>query len=84
MLPGGLAEMQIDFGPRYRLKTPQDCAAYSEALIAGAGEDAGLVVKALGEVTKSQGMSAVAPDAGSLARACTSQLAMKATQALRR
>lgn len=47
-----------------QLNTPEDCAAFVEAAIAEAGDDTAFIVKALGEVAKSKGMTAVARQAG--------------------
>jgi probable addiction module antidote protein len=46
------------------LQTPEDCAAYVQAALDEAGDDAAFVVKALGDVARSRGMAALARDVG--------------------
>ena len=46
------------------LQTPEDCAAFIEAAIEEAGDDAAFIAKALGEVARSRGMAQTARDAG--------------------
>ena len=46
------------------LRTPEDMAAYLEAAIEEAGDDAAFVAKALGDIARAKGMSQVACDAG--------------------
>ena len=46
------------------LQTPEDCALYLQAALEEAGDDAAFVAKALGDVARSKGMSAVARDTG--------------------
>lgn len=46
------------------LRTREDMAAYLEAAIEEAGDDAAFVAKALGDIARARGMSQVACDAG--------------------
>ena len=46
------------------LRTREDMAAYLEATIEEAGDDAALVAKALGDIARAKGMAQVALDAG--------------------
>ena len=46
------------------LQTPEDCAAFIEAAIEEAGDDAAFIAKALGEVARSRGMAQTARVAG--------------------
>lgn len=46
------------------LETPEDCAAFIEAAIEEAGDDAAFIAKALGEVARSRGMAQIARDTG--------------------
>ncbi len=46
------------------LQTPEDMAAYLEAAIEEAGDDAAFVAKALGDIARAKGMTQVACDAG--------------------
>jgi probable addiction module antidote protein len=46
------------------LRTPEEMAAYLEACLEEAGDDATFVAKALGDIARAKGMSQVARDAG--------------------
>jgi len=46
------------------LRTPEEMAAYLEACLAEAGEDAAFISKALGDIARAKGMTQVARDAG--------------------
>ena len=46
------------------LTTPEDCAAFIEAVIEEAGDDAAFIAQALGEVARSRGMAQTARDTG--------------------
>ncbi len=46
------------------LRTAEDMAAYLEAAIEEAGDDAAFVARALGDIARAKGMSQVACDAG--------------------
>jgi probable addiction module antidote protein len=46
------------------LRTPEEMAAYLEASLEEAGDDAAFVAKALGDIARAKGMSQVARDAG--------------------
>ena len=46
------------------LRTPEEMAAYLEACIEEAGDDAAFVAKALGDIARAKGMSQVARDSG--------------------
>ena len=46
------------------LRTPEDCAAFIEAAIEEAGDDAAFIAKVLGEVARSRGMAQLARDTG--------------------
>lgn len=46
------------------LRTREDMAAYLEATIEEAGDDAAFVAKALGDIARAKGMAQVAADAG--------------------
>lgn len=46
------------------LRTREDMAAYLEATIEEAGDDAAFVAKALGDIARAKGMAQVALDAG--------------------
>ena len=42
------------------LRTPKECAAYLEACLDEAGDDAAFIAKALGDIARAQGMSQIA------------------------
>jgi probable addiction module antidote protein len=46
------------------LRTPAEMAAYLEACMEEAGDDAAFIAKALGTIARAKGMSQVASDAG--------------------
>lgn len=46
------------------LKTPEDCAAYLEAWLTDAPDDAAGIARALGDIARARGMAQVARDAG--------------------
>jgi probable addiction module antidote protein len=46
------------------LRTPEEMAAYLDACLAEAPEDAAFIAKALGDVARARGMARVAEDAG--------------------
>ena len=46
------------------LRTPEEMAAYLEASLEEAGNDAAFIAKALGDIARAKGMSQVARDAG--------------------
>lgn len=46
------------------LRTPQEMAAYLEACLEEAGDDAAFLAKALGDVARASGMTQVAKNAG--------------------
>ncbi|MEO7744405.1 MAG: addiction module antidote protein [Usitatibacter sp.] len=46
------------------LRTPKEMAAYLEACLDEAGEDAAFIAKALGDIARAKGMAQVARDAG--------------------
>jgi probable addiction module antidote protein len=46
------------------LRTPEEMAAYLEACLAEANNDAAFIAKALGDIARAKGMSQVARDAG--------------------
>jgi probable addiction module antidote protein len=46
------------------LRTPEEMAAYLDAWLAEAPDDAGGIAKALGDIARAKGMSQVAKDAG--------------------
>ena len=46
------------------LRTPQEMAAYLEACLEEAGDDAAFVAKALGDIARAKGMTQVARDTG--------------------
>lgn len=46
------------------LRTPEEMAAYLQACLEEAGDDAAFVAKALGDIARAKGMSQVARDAG--------------------
>ena len=46
------------------LRTPEEMAAYLEACLEEAGDDAAFVAKALGDIARAKGMTQVARDAG--------------------
>ncbi|MFZ4219187.1 addiction module antidote protein [Enterobacter ludwigii] len=46
------------------LKTEEDMAAYLDACIEEAGDDAAFIAKALGTIARARGMTQVAKDAG--------------------
>ncbi len=54
--------------PRYdvaeHLRTPEEMAAYLEASLEEAGNDAAFIAKALGDIARAKGMTQVARDAG--------------------
>ena len=47
-----------------QLRTPEEMAAYLEAWLQEAPEDAGGIARALGDIARAKGMSQVARDAG--------------------
>ena len=47
-----------------QLRTPEEMAAYLDAWLAEAPDDAASIVRALGDMTRAKGMSQVARDAG--------------------
>jgi probable addiction module antidote protein len=46
------------------LRTPEEMAAYLEACLEEAGDDAACIAKALGDIARAKGMTQVARDAG--------------------
>jgi len=46
------------------LRTPEEMAAYLEACLEEANDDAAFIAKALGDIARARGMSQVARDAG--------------------
>jgi probable addiction module antidote protein len=46
------------------LRTPEEMAAYLEACLAEAPDDAAFIAKALGDIVRAKGMTQVARDAG--------------------
>ena len=46
------------------LRTPEEMAAYLEACIEEADDDAAFIAKALGDIARARGMSQIARDAG--------------------
>lgn len=46
------------------LRTPKEMAAYLEACLEDAGEDAAFIAKALGDIARAKGVAQVARDAG--------------------
>jgi probable addiction module antidote protein len=46
------------------LRTPEEMAAYLEACLEEAGDDAAFIAKALGDIARAKGMTEVARDAG--------------------
>ena len=46
------------------LRTPEEMAAYLEACLEEASDDAAFIAKALGDIARAKGMSRVAHDAG--------------------
>ena len=46
------------------LKTPDDMAAYLDACVEEAGDDAAFIAKALGNIARAQGMTQLARDTG--------------------
>jgi len=46
------------------LKTPDDMAAYLDACVEEAGDDAAFIAKALGNIARAQGMTQLAKDTG--------------------
>ena len=46
------------------LRTPEEMAAYLEACLEEANEDAAFIAKALGDIARAKGMTQVARDAG--------------------
>lgn len=46
------------------LRTPEEMAAYLEACIEAAPDDAAFIAKALGDITRAKGMTQVARDSG--------------------
>jgi len=46
------------------LRSPEEMAAYLEACMEEAGDDAAFVAKALGDIARAKGMTQVARDAG--------------------
>jgi probable addiction module antidote protein len=46
------------------LRTPQEMAAYLEACLEEAGDDAAFIAKALGDIARAKGMAQVARDTG--------------------
>jgi probable addiction module antidote protein len=46
------------------LRSPEEMAAYLEACLEEAGDDAAIIAKALGDIARARGMAQVARDAG--------------------
>jgi probable addiction module antidote protein len=46
------------------LRTPEEMAAYLEAVLEESNGDAGMVAKAIGDIARAKGMSQVAKDSG--------------------
>jgi probable addiction module antidote protein len=46
------------------LETPADCAAYLDACVQEAGDDAAFIVKALGDIARARGMTQIAEATG--------------------
>jgi probable addiction module antidote protein len=46
------------------LRTPEEMAAYLQACLEEAGDDAAFIAKSLGDIARAKGMSQVARDAG--------------------
>jgi probable addiction module antidote protein len=46
------------------LRTPEEMAAYLEACLEAAGDDAAFIAKALGDIARAKGMAQVERDAG--------------------
>lgn len=46
------------------LRTPKEMAAYLEACLEEAGDDAAFIAKALGDIARAKGMAQVARDSG--------------------
>lgn len=46
------------------LRTPEEMAAYLEACLEEAGDDAAFIAKALGDIARAKGMSQIARDTG--------------------
>jgi probable addiction module antidote protein len=46
------------------LRTPEEMAAYLEACLDEAGDDAAFIAKAIGDIARAKGMSQIARDAG--------------------
>ena len=46
------------------LRTPEEMAAYLEACLEEAGDDAAFIAKALGDIARAKGMSQVARESG--------------------
>ena len=54
----------IPYDVAEQLRTPAEMAAYLDAWLAEAPEDAGGIARALGDIARAKGMSQVARDAG--------------------
>ena len=65
------------------LRTREDMAAYLEATIEEAGDDAAFVAKALGDIARAKGMAQVALDAGLSRESSTRRSLGNASQASR-
>lgn len=53
-----------DYDVAEHLRTPKEMAAYLEACLEEADEDAAFIAKALGDIARAKGMAQVARDAG--------------------
>ena len=62
------------------LRTPEEMAAYLEACMETAPEDAAFIAKALGDITRAKGMTQVARDSGIRTKASTKPFPANATQ----
>lgn len=54
----------VPYDVAQQLRTPQEMAAYLDAWLAEAPDDAAGIARALGDIARSRGMSQVARDAG--------------------
>jgi probable addiction module antidote protein len=54
----------VPYGVAEQLRTPEEMAAYLDAWLAEAPDDAAGIARALGDIARAKGMSQVARDAG--------------------
>ncbi len=60
----GVKTKTVPYDVAEQLRTPEEMAAYLDAWLAEAPDDAAIIARALGDIARAKGMSQVARDAG--------------------